>query len=57
MGGPGFTGPPIFFYLDGAKRPGDGFDTSVVSAPNVAFNKDGETVSFGRKMPFELDSM
>ena len=43
-----------FFYLDGS---GTRFEPGVVSAPNVAFNRHGDTVSFGRKTPFELDSM
>jgi hypothetical protein len=52
----GFHWSDNFYYLDGADFPGTGFDTGVVSPPNVAFNNDVNTVGFGRQKPFELVS-
>jgi|SRR5580658_808913 hypothetical protein len=52
----GFHWSDDFYYLDGADFPGTGFDTGVVSPPNVAFNNGVNTVGFGRQKPFELVS-
>jgi PEP-CTERM motif len=52
----GFHWSDDFYYLDGADFPGSGFDTGVVSPPNVAFNNGVNTVGFGRQKPFELVS-
>jgi hypothetical protein len=47
----GFHWSDDFYYLDGADFPGTGFDTGVVSPPNVAFNNGVNTVGFGRQKP------
>jgi hypothetical protein len=53
----GFDWSAHFLYVDGADYPyPSGYQTGVVSAPNVAFNGDGRQVSFSRRTPFELDS-
>jgi hypothetical protein len=53
----GFDWSPHFWYLDGAAYPyPSGYQSGVVSPPNVAFNKNGLPVNFSRRMPFELDS-
>ena len=53
----GFDWSAHFRYLDGADYlyP-SGYQSGVVSPPNVAFNGDGLPVSFSRRIPFELDS-
>jgi hypothetical protein len=53
----GFDWSPHFLYLNGADYlyP-SGYRRGVVSAPNVAFNGGGRSVSFSSSMPFELDS-
>jgi hypothetical protein len=53
----GFDWSPHFLYLDGADYPyPSGYQTGVVSGPNVAFNENGLPANFSRRMPFELDS-
>jgi hypothetical protein len=59
----GFDWSPHFLYLDGVDYlyP-SGYQTSVVTPPNVAFNGGGSNgappppVNFSRRAPFELDS-
>jgi hypothetical protein len=53
----GFDWSSNFRYMSGADYPyPSGYQSGVVSAPNVAFNANGKQVSFSRRMPFELDS-
>jgi hypothetical protein len=53
----GFDWSHHFLYMDGADYPyPSGYQSGVVTPPNVAFNGDGRPVFFSSRMPFELDS-